>query len=118
MYLDSLVNTMFRDFMDIYPNHYQSRGYTYTDDGEKRIYYKNGKVHNHKGPAVEYYAGEHKGKVEFWLEGKQVDKEAVDKLAEEKENNRKVRVIVDDKSYVITGKQLKELDLHAKLEAL
>lgn len=86
---------------------------TYTDDGVKRTYYKNGIVHNETGPAVVYSDG----KVEYWLDGKQVDKSTVDKLGEEKELNRKVYITVDDKQYVITGKQLKELNLHGILQS-
>ena len=90
-----------------------TRGKFYTDDGEKVCYYQNNMLHRSDGPAVEY----RDGKVEYWLNGKQVDKEAVDKLAEEKENNREVIVTIDGKTYVITGKQLKELNLHDTLLA-
>ena len=86
---------------------------TYTDDGEKITYYLDGKVHNEKSPAVEWYKGKNKGKVEYWLEGKEVTKEAVDKLREEEE----VTVVVEGKEYRVTRKRLKELRLEEQLQA-
>ena len=86
---------------------------TYTDDGEKITYYLDGKVHNEKSPAVEWYRGKNKGKVEYWLEGKEVTKEAVDKLREEEE----VAVWVEGKEYRVTRKRLKELRLVEQLQS-
>lgn len=86
---------------------------TYTDDGEKITYYLNGRVHKEDGPAVEWYGGKSKGKVEYWLEGREVTKEEVDKLREEEE----VAVWVEGKEYLVTRKRLKELRLVEQLEA-
>jgi hypothetical protein len=86
---------------------------TYTDDGVKKTYYTNGIVSREDGPAVIY----RDGKVEYWLNGKQVNKEEVDKLSEEKLNSRKVLVTVDNREFILTAKQVKDLNLISLLEA-
>ena len=109
--MQTLFDSLFRDLQWTYPT---TSGYTYTDDGVTLTYYKNGIVHNDKGPAIKH----RDGKVEYWLNGKQTTKETVDALIEERENSRKVKVTVDGTTYTITSKQLKELNLHDTLQQL
>ena len=112
MFTRSLLDDFF-SLARVVPSYSSYSRATYTDDGEKITYYLDGRVHKEDGPAVEWYRGKHKGKVEYWLEGKEVTKEAVDKLREEEE----VAVVVEGKEYKVTRKRLKELRLVEQLEA-
>jgi hypothetical protein len=82
------------------------------DDGEKVTFYPNGRVHRLDGPAVMWNDD---SKEEWWLDGKQVTQEEVEKerqrLADEQVHN----ISVDGRTYEVTGKQLRELKNQLKL---
>ena len=72
-------------------------------DNDKTVHYKNGMLHREDGPAVVYNK---EGKEdEYWLEGKRVSKEDVDKFQEKIEENKTHYLYVDNKEYKILGKK-------------
>lgn len=73
------------------------------DDGTKEETYKNGKLHG----VVSYH--DKKTPSEYWLEGKQITKEAWEASLAEQEDKKIHVIYVDDRPYEVTGKQLKEL---------
>lgn len=76
------------------------------DDGEKVEYFLNGRLHNHNGPAIEYK--DKNKESEYWLEGRKVTKEDVEKYKEDLEDKKEHYITIDGKTKVITGKQYKE----------
>jgi len=94
---------------------------TYVDrrtyhDGEKTIKLENGMVHCGDGPAIIY--DDENTEDEYWLKGVKTTKEEVESNIKKIEDSRIHNVHVDGKTYNITGKQLRELDLSNKLKNL
>jgi hypothetical protein len=73
------------------------------DDGEKIETYKNGKLHG----VVKY----HNSKLsdEYWIEGRQVDKEKWDSYLQKIEDDKIHEVYIDDVPHKLTGKQVRSL---------
>jgi hypothetical protein len=80
------------------------------DDGEKQETYKNGKLHGE----VLYHNG--KTPSEYFLEGRQVDKVKWIEYMQKLEDDRPHYITIDNRDYVITGKQYRAL--RSKLEEL
>jgi len=73
------------------------------DDGTKVETYKNGKIHGE----VSYH--DKKTPSEYWIEGKQVTKEAWEANIAEQEDKKIHLIYIDNRPYEVTGKQLKEV---------
>jgi len=73
------------------------------DDGNKVETYKNGKIHGE----VSYH--DKKTPSEYWIEGKQVTKEAWETYISEQEDKKSHMIYIDNKPYEVSGKQLKEI---------
>jgi len=73
------------------------------DDGNKVETYKNGKIHGE----VSYH--DKKTPSEYWIEGKQVTKEAWETYVSEQEDKKSHMIYIDNKPYEVSGKQLKEI---------
>jgi mannosyltransferase OCH1-like enzyme len=86
------------------------------DDGEKIQKFTNGILHCETGPAVVYH--DEKKEDEYWLEGRLVTKEEVEKRKEEIEDNRMHSIWIDNKEFKVTGKRLRELAFEDKLKEL
>lgn len=86
------------------------------DDGEKIQKFTNGILHCETGPAVTYHNKEKEP--EYWLDGRRVTKEEVDKRKEEIEDNRMHSIWIDNKEFKVSGKRLRELAFEDKLKEL
>jgi hypothetical protein len=73
------------------------------DDGEKVETFKNGKLHG----VVTYH--DKKTPTEYWINGRQTNKEMWEEHLQKLENERIHEVYVDGVPHRLTGKQVKEL---------
>ena len=78
------------------------------DDGEKITYFTNGKVSRVDGPAVVYH-DKNKGQNEWWIDGRQVTKEAVEAAKQKIEDERVHHVSVDGRTFEVKGSELKKI---------
>ena len=81
-------------------------------DGEKIQKFTNGILHCDSEAAVIY---DDDRDDEFWLNGRQVDKAAIEKHYNELLDNKIHSVWIDGKEFKVTGKKLRQLDLQKQL---
>jgi hypothetical protein len=106
------INSLFNDLEDAFyeASAYQSSKRVYTQ-GNIEKHFKNGILHDDKGPAwIEYDdAGKVKKEV-YYLEGEKVSKEVIDTYRQKIEDEKIHHISLGSKTYKVTGKKLKELE--------
>ena len=100
-----------KEFRDVGKKTYSRYDYIQSyDDGEKVETYKNGKIHG----KVTYHNG--KTPTEYYIEGRQVDKEKWEQHIQKVEDEKPHYITIDNREYTVTGKELREIK--NKLEEL
>ena len=75
------------------------------DYGDKKVWYKNGIVHNNKGPAIVYPNGSKK----YYLDGIELPESVFLAKVQEEENRIIYSLHIKGVDYKVTGKELQEV---------